>query len=105
MNTLRGYLAPAVSDVGIWDAQGFERRMCVAVGRGPSTGQPVAKSALDTALWDLHAKAAGVPLHCLLGGSSTHAPLRLSWTCTAHTAAEMRHNIAAGKAEGFTDFN
>ena len=79
--------------------------MFAAVGRGPSTGQPVAKSALDTALWDLRAKAAGVPLRCLLGGSFAHAPLRLSWTCTAHTAGEMRDDIAAGKAAGFADFN
>ena len=105
VTTLRGYLAPAVAGVEIWDAQGLEHRMFAAVGRGPSTGQPVAKSALDTALWDLRAKAAGVPLRCLLGGASAHAPMRLSWTCTAHSAAEMRDDIAEGKAQGFTDFN
>ncbi|MBE7211728.1 MAG: mandelate racemase/muconate lactonizing enzyme family protein, partial [Gluconacetobacter diazotrophicus] len=105
VTTLRGYLAPAVLGLQIWDAQGLERRMFAAIGRGPSTGQPVAKSALDTALWDLRAKAAGVPLRCLLGGSSDDRRLRLSWTCTAHTAAEMRADIAAGKAAGFTDFN
>ena len=105
VTTLRGYFAPAVLDLEVWDAQGLERRMFAAVGRGPSTGQPVAKSALDTALWDLRAKAAGVPLRCLLGGACVQTPMRLSWTCTAHTAAEMRDDLAAGKAAGFTDFN
>lgn len=105
VTTLRGYLAPAALNLQIWDTEGLERRMFAAVGRGPSTGQPVAKSALDMALWDLRAKAAGVPLRCLLGGSGEMNSLRLSWTCTAHSAAEMREDIAAGKAAGFTDFN
>lgn len=35
----------------------------------------LALSAIDTALWDLHARAAGLPLYRLLGGSSTALPV------------------------------
>ena len=34
-------------------------------------GSPMAKSALELAVWDLHAKQKGVPLHTLLGGVRT----------------------------------
>ena len=47
-------------------------------------GHPYAKSAIDTALWDLTAQAAGLPLYRLLGGlEQTHMPLYHSITCIA----------------------
>ena len=45
-------------------------------------GHDYAKSAIDTALWDIMAKAAGLPLYCLLGGRAvTDLPLYHSITC------------------------
>lgn len=47
-------------------------------------GHPYAKSAIDTALWDLTAQAAGLPLHALLGGQAVQdMPLYHSITCVA----------------------
>ncbi len=47
-------------------------------------GHPYAKSAIDTALWDLTAQAAGLPLHALLGGRhEADMPLYHSITCVA----------------------
>ena len=45
-------------------------------------GHDYAKSAIDTALWDLTAQAAGLPLYALLGGRAvTDMPLYHSITC------------------------
>ena len=45
-------------------------------------GHPYAKSALDIALWDITGRAAGLPLHALLGGRRTGTmPLYHSITC------------------------
>ncbi|MEM9277046.1 MAG: mandelate racemase/muconate lactonizing enzyme family protein [Pseudomonadota bacterium] len=45
-------------------------------------GHSYAKSAIDTALWDLTGKAAGLPLYILLGGKQTDdLPLYHSITC------------------------
>ncbi len=56
-------------------------------------GHAYAKSAVDTALWDLTAQVAGLPLHALLGGRQ-HAdmPLYHSITCVApDEMARMAH--------------
>ena len=47
-------------------------------------GHPYAKSAVDMALWDLTAQAAGMPLHAILGGRQVaDMPLYHSVTCVA----------------------
>ena len=47
-------------------------------------GHPYAKSAIDIALWDLTAQAAGLPLWALLGGRASQClPLYHSITCVA----------------------
>lgn len=103
--TLRHQLAPAVIGAEVWDRAGLHRRMFQAVGRGPSTGQPIAKAALDLALHDLCARAAGLTLRNFLGGGSQPTTLPLSWTCTAHTADEAIRDVEAGLAAGFVHFN
>ena len=56
-------------------------------------GHDYAKSAIDTALWDLTAKAANLPLYRLLGGQCTQdLPLYHSITCIEPDAmAEIAH--------------
>jgi len=103
--TLRHHLVPAVLGLEIWDRAGLHRRMSAAIGRGPSTGQPIAKAALDLALHDLCARTAGLPLRAFLGGSSAPVALPLSWTCTAHTADQAARDVEAGQAAGFVHFN
>ena len=53
-----------------WDVEGFERRAA-----GVLRGQRAAWNALDTALWDLRAQAAGVPLWKLWGLDPARLPL------------------------------
>lgn len=62
-------------------------------------GHPYAKSAIDTALWDITAQAANLPLHALLGGRAVaDMPLYHSITCVApdDMAAMARDAYAKG---------
>lgn len=66
-------------------------------------GHRYAKSAIDIALWDLTAKAAGLPLYRLLGGrQSEDLPLYHSITCIA--PEEMARIAKEAQAAGITQF-
>ena len=66
-------------------------------------GHRYAKSPIDIALWDVTAKAAGLPLYALLGGRrSADMPLYHSITCVA--PEEMAAIAAEAQASGITQF-
>ena len=66
-------------------------------------GHGYAKSAIDIALWDITARAAGLPLYVLLGGRQTDdLPLYHSITCVAPD--EMARIAKEAQAEGMTQF-
>lgn len=102
---LRHHLAPAVTGLPASDRWLLHRRMHAAVGRGPSTGQPVAKAALDMAVHDLWARAAGQPLRCMIGGGRERRELTLSFTLTGRDHGSVREEVAAARAAGFRHFN
>lgn len=103
--TIRSYLGPAIIGLPVTDRWGLHHAMHRAIGRGPSTGQPVAKAALDMAVHDLCARAAGLPLRCFLGGSQERNTVYLSYTVTAHDPAAAAEEVARARAEGFRHFN
>lgn len=103
--TIRHYLAPAVLGQEITDRRGLHQRMHSAIGRGPSTGMPVAKAAIDMALHDLCARSVGLPLRNYLGGSSEHNTVALSYTLTSHDVEAVRREIAEARESGFRHFN
>jgi muconate cycloisomerase len=105
VTTIRRYLAPAVIGHDISDRAGLHAKMNAAIGRGTSTGQPIAKSAVDLAVHDLAAKRAGLPLREFLGGSRQRRDLAVSFTITGHDAEQAKQQMQAGQAEGFRHFN
>jgi muconate cycloisomerase len=104
-STIRRYLAPAIIGHDIADRAGLHAKMNAAIGRGTSTGQPIAKSAVDLAIHDLAAKRAGLPLREFLGGGRERRDLSISFTITGHDADEAKQQMLAGQAEGFRHFN
>lgn len=103
--TVRNYLAPALLGLPVADRWGLHRRMHAAIGRGPSTGQPVAKAAVDIAVHDLCARVAGMSLRSFLGGADERASVELSYTVTGRDAASVTEEVDAARRAGFKHFN
>ena len=103
--TIRDHLAPALLGLPVADRWGLHRRMRATIGRGPSTGQPIAKAALDLAVHDLCAKVAGMSLRTFLGGGEGRASVELSFTLTEKDAASVGEEVAAAREAGFRHFN
>lgn len=66
--------------------------------RGPVTMSAI--SAIDMALWDIKAKAAGMPLYQLLGGASREGVMVYCHT-TGHSIDEVLDDYARHKEMGF----
>lgn len=60
-----------------------------------------ARNAIDCALWDVSAKAAGVPLWRLIGQTKTLAPLVTAFTISLGDAAVMKRDAAKAAALGY----
>ena len=103
--TIRHYLAPAILGQEITDRWGLHKRMQSAIGRGPSTGFPIAKAAVDMAVHDLCARSAGQPLRTYLGGSSERNTVALSYTITSHEGEAVQREVLAAMERGFRHFN
>jgi L-alanine-DL-glutamate epimerase-like enolase superfamily enzyme len=103
--TIRDHLAPALLGLPVTDRWGLHHRMQAAIGRGPSTGQPIAKAALDLAVHDLCARAAGMSLRTFLGGDDGRAAVELSYTLTGQNVTVVREEVAAAREVGFRHFN
>jgi len=89
VTTINRYLAPALLDLPVTDRWELQRRMHQTIGRGPSTGQPIAKAAVDMALHDLCARIAGMPLRSYLGGSNGRNQVSLSYTLTGYDSTTV----------------
>lgn len=64
----------------------------------------LAMNAVDTALWDLHAQRAGMPLFRLLGGSRTSLPLYATGGWLSYPLAELVDEARRLRDEGFTHY-
>lgn len=105
VTTIRQYLAPALLGLEITDRWGLHRRMHSVIGRGPSTGFPIAKAAVDMALHDLCARAADQPLRGYLGGGGERKTVELSYTLTECAEDAVRREIDEAQQKGFRHFN
>jgi L-alanine-DL-glutamate epimerase-like enolase superfamily enzyme len=103
VTTIRQYLAPALIGHDAFDLFGLHHKMNKAVAWGTSTGQPIAKSAVDMAAFDLIGKKLGVPLWRLLGGAKR--PVHLSYTLVAKTLDDVPNEVAKAQKLGYQNFN
>jgi len=101
--TIRHHLAPALVGRDPFDLVGAHEAMSRAILRGTTTGQPIAKSAVDLALHDWIGRKTGLPLWRLLGGSKREVVL--SYTITAHTPEGAACDVQEGRRRGYRHFN
>lgn len=66
-------------------------------------GHPYAKSAIDIALWDITAKAAGLPLYVLLGGRR-QADMQLYYSITCTAPERMAEIAVEAQSRGVSQF-
>ncbi|MEU5974630.1 enolase C-terminal domain-like protein [Streptomyces sp. NPDC047315] len=103
VTTVDRYLAPAVVGLPAWHLDAVDRAFDRAVNRGISIGAPLAKSAVDVALHDLLARAAGVPLG-VLWGQRRQERVELGWVVSGQSPAEVGDSVAEGAAAGYRAF-
>ena len=110
VTTLRGYLAPAVMGLAVDDEAAVRRAMEGQIAPSVHTGMPIAKSAIDMALCDLAARAAGQPLVALLRGvlglpeAGAAEPVPLTYLVTSGDPEDVARQVSAGVAAGFEGF-
>lgn len=84
-----------ISELEMLDARSARLRAQSALGPG------AARNALDCALWDLEAKAAGMPLWQLLGVSEPKL-LRTAFTISLGNTVAMKTDAAKATAQGYS---
>lgn len=100
-----GYLAPMLlendprNNERIWQRLWME---CHAAGPGGIT--TLALCAIDIALWDIKAKAAGEPLHRLLGGARSTVEVYASAINLHLSQDELVAQVKEHQSQGYTSF-
>jgi len=111
-STIDIYLAPALIGADLDDPADIAGRLAKAVGPGFSTGHPIAKAALDSALWDLRGRRQRKSFVELWRQASPAAARRivsptitLSWTINTDDLAEAEASLAEAHGRGYRHFN
>jgi L-alanine-DL-glutamate epimerase-like enolase superfamily enzyme len=111
-STIDLYLAPALVGADIDDPDDVAVRLGRAVGPGFSTGHPIAKAAIDLALWDLRGRRQGKSFVDLWrqesGAAARRTPsqtVTLSWTINTDSLAEAEASLAQANQRGYRHFN
>lgn len=95
MVVLGRHLAPALLGTDPTNLNELHRRMDGAI-----RNQHIAKSALDMAAWDAWGKAAGMPVHQLLGGKR-RSSIRCMWSIGGSTPEESAAEVLEAKRLGY----
>ncbi len=101
--TIDKYLAPVAIGIPVWDFDRLTRAFDRAINRGFSIGMPLAKGAIDVAVYDLLGKALGLPVYALLGGKRVDT-IELGWIVSTEGPGGAEASIAEGRDRGYRAF-
>ncbi len=99
-STIEGYLAPALIGRDALDLEGALAAMDRDIAPGRTTGQPIAKCAVDIALHDLAGRASGLNIQQLFGAVA-HRKVDLVWTLQEATPADAERVTSEALAAGY----
>ena len=101
VSTLRGYLAPAIIGADPADIQGIHDRLDTDIAPGATTGQPIAKCAVDVAIHDLLARSRGVSVSELFG-SRRGGDVHLTWIVSEPSPEKAAKATSEALALGYS---
>jgi L-alanine-DL-glutamate epimerase-like enolase superfamily enzyme len=102
--TLKNYLIPGLIGLDATDIEQAHRVMNEAIAGSFSTGMPMAKAAIDLALYDLKGRLTASCLSSVLG--RTRRPdITLSWTLNPKRLDDVEGLIQEGWERGYRHFN
>lgn len=104
VTTLRHYIAPAIIGMDAFEIAEIHKIMNRQIAPSFSTGQPIAKAAIDLALHDLVSKALQIPLP-KLWGQKPQPTITLSWTVNVTDLKDVDKVVTEGKERGYQHFN
>jgi muconate cycloisomerase len=102
-STIERYLAPVAIGIPVWDFDRLTRAFDRAINRGFSIGMPLAKAAIDVAVYDLLGKALGLPVYALLGGKRVDT-IQLAWIVSSEGPGGAEASVAEGRGRGYCAF-
>ncbi len=102
-STLKNYIAPELIGMDEKDIESAHKKMNSVIAGAVVTGQPIAKSAVDMALFDLNSKKAALPLYRFLSDSEQNQ-IKLSAIISAQSPEEAVSAAELYIDEGFEGF-
>lgn len=103
-SVLTDHFVPAVIGKPLADFDGLHAAMNGAIAPLWGLSMPIARAAIDVAVHDALARSYGVPLCDLLGHRRADR-VRLSWTVTGGTKAEVADSLREAKERGYLSCN
>lgn len=100
VSTIRGYLAPALRELDLFDLDGVLRAMDREIAPGTSLGMPIAKCGVEMAIHDLLARSLDLPL-CLFLGGRREERVRLSYLISVGSEAEAEAKAGEAWSAGY----
>ncbi|OZM80301.1 mandelate racemase/muconate lactonizing enzyme family protein [Pseudonocardia sp. MH-G8] len=89
---IKRYLQPLLLELTPFDVELFHRRANRVLSPSVSNGFPFARAAVDLAMHDAAGRAAGLPVHALLGGA-VHAEIPLCSAIGVDAPAAVRERV------------
>ncbi|HBH54007.1 MAG TPA: hypothetical protein DDY91_19140 [Planctomycetaceae bacterium] len=103
-STIENYFTPGLLGRDPLDSGAIHRQLQRVIAPSFSTGQPIARSGIDLALFDLSGKLRRQTA-CQVWGRHDRDTIELSWTLNPRSPGELEEDLAKAFQRGYRHFN